>query len=210
MTSFLSFVYSQKFVTLPYPNHDFSGQTVIVTGANTGLGCQAATHITRLNASKVVLGVRSLDKGNEAKRGIEESTGRTGVVEVWQIDLGSYESVNKFAQRAQGLQRLDVVVENAGIGGYNYAIAEDNESMITVNVISTFLLALMILPKLEKTATQFNKQSHLVVVTSEVHASAKFKERKNSSFLEGLKDKNTANMGERLVPSLICSSDRQP
>ena len=123
-------------------------------------------------------------------------------MEVWQLDLGSYESVKKFAQRAQGLQRLDVVVENAGIGGYNYAIAEGSERMITVNVISTFLLALMILPKLEKTATQFNKQSYLVVVTSEVHVSAKFKERENPSFLEGLKDKDTANMGERLAPSL--------
>lgn len=202
MSSFLSFVYSQKFVTLPYPNHDFSGQIIIVTGANTGLGCQAATHFTRLNASKVILGVRSLDKGNEAKNDIEKSTGRTGVVEVWQLDLGSYDSVKKFAQRAQGLQRLDAVVENAGIGGYNYAIAEDNESMITVNVISTFLLALMILPKLEKAATQFNKQSHLVVVTSEVYASAKFKEREDPSFLEGLKDKDTANMGERFAPSL--------
>ena len=210
MTSFLSFVYSQKFVTLPYPNHDFSGQTVIVTGANTGLGCQAATHFTRLDASKVILGVRSLDKGKEAKRDIEESTGRTCVVEVWQLDLGSYELVKKFAQRAQGLQRLDVVVENAGTGGCYYAIAEDNESMITVNVISTFLHALMTLPKLEKTATQFNKQSHLVVVTSEVHASVKFKEREISSFLEGLNDKDTANMGERFVPCLICSSDRQP
>ena len=123
-------------------------------------------------------------------------------MEVWQLDLGSYDSVKKFAQRAQGLQRLDAVVENAGIGGYNYAIAEDNESMITVNVISTFLLALMILPKLEKAATQFNKQSHLVVVTSEVYASAKFKEREDPSFLEGLKDKDTANMGERFAPSL--------
>ena len=202
MASFLRFVYSQKFVTLPYPTHDFTGQTVIVTGANVGLGFEAARHFTRLNASKVILGVRSLDKGNEAKKDIEASTGRTGVVEVWQLDLGSYESVKKFAQRAQGLQRLDIVVENAGVAGYNFAMAEDNESMITVNVISTFLLALLVLPKLEETATQFQTQSHLAVVSSEVQAMAKFKERKSPNFLELLKDKKTANMGERLDLSL--------
>jgi len=152
MPSFLSFVYPQKFVTLPYPNQAFTDQTIIVTGPNVGLGLEAACHFTHLNASKVILGVRSLDKGNEAKTNIEESTGRTGVVEVWQLDPGSYESVKQFAQRAQGLKRLDIVVEHAGIAGYKFAMAENNESMITVNVTSTFLLALMILPKLKETA----------------------------------------------------------
>ena len=184
MPSFLSFVYRQKFVTLPYPNHAFTGQTIIVTGANVGLGLEAARHFTRLNASKAILGVRSLDKGNEAKKDIEESTRRTGVVEVWQLDLGSYESVKEFAQRAQGLQRLDIVVENAGIAGYQFAMAEDNESMITVNVISTFLLALLILPKLNAMAMNFNKQPHLVVVSSEVHAMAKFKREGKSKLFE--------------------------
>lgn len=197
MLSFLNFVYRQKFVTLPYPNQAFTDQTIIVTGANTGLGLEAARHFTRLDASKVILGVRSIDKGNEAKKDIEESTKRTGVVEVWQLDLGSYESVKEFSQRAQGLHRLDIVLENAGIAGYKFAMAEDNEAMITVNVISTFLLALMILPKLKETAMKFNKQPHLVVVSSEVQAMAKFKERDSPNFLEGLKDKDTANMGER-------------
>ena len=134
---------------------------------------------------------------------IEESTRRTGVVEIWQLDLGSYESVKKFAQRAQGLKRLDIVVENAGIAGYKFAMAEDNESMITVNVISTFLLALMILPKLKETAMIFNKQPHLVVVSSEVQAMAKFKERESSNFLKILNNKDMANMGERLAAFLF-------
>lgn len=205
MPSILSFFYRQIFVTLPYPKLAFTGQTIIVTGANVGLGLEAARHFTRLDASKVILGVRSLDKGNEAKKDIEKSTGRTGVVEVWQLDLGSYESVKAFVQRAQGLQRLDIVVENAGIASYKFAMAEDNERMITVNVISTFLLALMILPKLEETAMNFNRQPHLVVVTSEVQAMAKFEERESPNFLEVLSDKDTAKMGERLaaLPSLL-------
>lgn len=197
MPSFLQFVHSQLFVTPPYPSQLFTGQTIIVTGANVGLGFEAARHFTRLNASKVILGVRSMENGNEAKRSIEESTKRPGVVEVWQLDLGSYESVKRFAQRAQGLQRLDTVVENAGIARFLWSMSEDNESQITVNVISTFLLALMILPKLKETAMKLNVQPHLSFVSSEVSFYAKFPERDSTDFLKTFSDKNASNMGDR-------------
>ena len=197
MPSFLSFIYSQLFVTLPYPKQDLTDQIIIVTGANTGLGFEAARHFTRLNASKVILGVRSLRKGEEAKKSIEESTSRAGVIDVWQLDLCSYESVKQFAQRARGLRRLDAVVENAGMAPSKFAMAEDNESMITANVISTFLLGLLILPKLKETAVKFTVQPHLTVVSSEVHMMAKFKERKEPDLLKALNDKNVWDMGDR-------------
>ena len=197
MPSFLNFIYAQKFVTLPYPKQDLTDQTIIVTGANVGLGLEAARHFTRLNSSKVILGVRSLEKGEEAKKSIEESTRRAGVIEVWRLDLCSYDSVKQFVQRAQGLQRLDAVVENAGVAGYKFAMAADNERMITVNVISTFLLGLLILPKLRDTAVKFNVQPHLTIVSSEVHTFAKFKERKNLDLLKTLNDEHAANMGDR-------------
>lgn len=57
-----------------------------------GLGLEAARHFTRLNAERVILGVRNLEKGEAAKNSIEESTNRKGAVEVWQLDLTSYES----------------------------------------------------------------------------------------------------------------------
>jgi retinol dehydrogenase 12 len=50
---------------LPVPTNDFSGKTVIVTGANVGLGLAAAQHFVRLNAQRVILGCRSLVKGEE-------------------------------------------------------------------------------------------------------------------------------------------------
>ena len=201
MVSILGFIYSQLFVSLPYPTQDFAGQSVIVTGANVGLGLEAARHFTRLNASKVILGVRNIENGNEAKKSIEATTKRTGVVEVWQLDLGNYDSVKQFVQRARGLKRLDVVVENAGIASTEFKTQEDNEATITVNVISTFLLGLMMLPKLKETASKFNVQPHLVIVSSEVHAFAKFQERTSPGFLARLNDKDTANMGERSAAS---------
>lgn len=199
MAFFLTFMKNQLFVTPPYPTKDFSGQTVIVTGSNVGLGLEAARHFTRLNAAKVILGVRDIDKGEQARRSIEESTKRLNVVDVWQLDLSSYDSVEKFATKAQGLDRLDAVVENAGIATDKYRVFEDNESTITVNVISTFLLALLILPKLQETATKFHVQPHLVIVSSEVHGFTSMPEKSNANIFESLNKKETARMNDRYI-----------
>jgi retinol dehydrogenase-12 len=78
-------------------------------------------------------------------------------VEVWELDLNSYASVKAFAGRAKGLERLDVVVENAAVFKFDYATAEDNEQSVTVNVVCTFLHALLLLPKLRETANRFGR-----------------------------------------------------
>ena len=197
MSYFLDFLYNQLFVTPPYPEYDFSGQTVIVTGSNVGLGFEAARHITRLNAEKVILAVRTLEKGQKAKESIEESTGRQGVVEVWSLDLSSYESVKEFVKKAESLKRLDVVLENAGIVASSFSMAEDNESTITVNVVSTFLLALMILPKLRETATKYNVVPRLTIVSSEVHGFTSLPEKSSPEIFAKLNDKETANVRDR-------------
>jgi len=110
----LAFFYRQWFVTPKYPTQSCEGKTVIVTGANVGLGYEAAKHFVRLGAAKVILAVRSLDKGDAAAKSIEAEEHRSGVVEVWELDLGRYESVKKFAKRVDGLDRVDAVIENAG------------------------------------------------------------------------------------------------
>ena len=69
-----------------------------------------------------------MEKGEAAKKDIETTTGRSGAVEVWQLDLGSYESVKRFAEKAAGLERVDAVVENAGIMTTEFALVEGSES----------------------------------------------------------------------------------
>ena len=104
-----------------------------MTGANSGLGKEAARHFVCLRASKVILGCRTLSKGEEAKRDIESTTRRTGVVEVWPLDLADYASVKSFASRAEGLERLDIVLENAGINTQKFKLVAGNESNVTVS-----------------------------------------------------------------------------
>ncbi len=217
MSWFLGFLYSQLLVTPPTPVKSFAEQTVIVTGSNTGLGLDAARHMTRLNAAKVILAVRNTSKGEAAKKSIEESTGRLGVVEVWPLDLSSYESVKQFTARAsKELKRIDVLLENAGMMVTKFEITEEDESTVTTNVVSTFLLGLLLLPKLRETAQRYNVTPRLTVVSSDLHFVTAFHERNANNIFEALSDKENANMGERLmhperfpsIASLLTPSNR--
>ena len=201
MAGLAHFLYSQLFEKLPHPSQRYTDQTIIVTGSNVGLGLEAARHFTRLDAAKVILAVRSLSKGEAAKKSIEESTKSKGVVEVWHLDLGSYASVKEFAKKAEGLDRLDALVENAGIAPHKYSTFEDNEATITVNVVSTFLLGLLLLPKLRESGQKFNVTPHLAIVSSEVHAWSPLNERKSDRIFDTLNNEYTANMSDRYSPT---------
>ena len=196
----VKFLRDQLFTTLPYPQESAAGQTVIVTGANVGLGFEAAKHFVRLGAAKVILAVRDEEKGEAARRSIHDSEKGQRVAEVWSLDLCSYESVKQFAERArETLPRVDVLLENAGVAKYAYSVAEDNETSITVNVVSTFLLALLLLPKLQETAIRYNVTPHLTIVTSNVHFFTQFPEKSSPDLFNTLADKDTANMADRYV-----------
>jgi len=193
----LGFFRSQLRVKLPVPIQRYSGQTIIVTGSNVGIGLEAARHFVRLDASKVILAVRSKLKGAAAANSIEESTGRVGVAEVWHLDLTSYASIKAFADRASSLDRLDIVVNNAGIVVYDFELAEDNESSITVNAVSGILLSLLLLPKLRETSVRLKKEAILTFTGSFVHFMTDFPERKSENILRELANQDRAQMKNR-------------
>lgn len=183
-----SFFYTQLFVKPAYPTRMLNGQTVIVTGSNTGLGKEAAKHFARLGAAKLILAVRNTKAGEAARADIENATQcAPGTVEVWPLDLGDHASVKAFAGRAsRELERVDVLCENAGIAGGKKRIVAGYESQLTVNVISTFLLALLMLPKLKETAKRFGVKPRLTIVSSEVHGWCKFPERDEPNVMAAL------------------------
>ncbi|GAB7353681.1 hypothetical protein MBLNU459_g4087t1 [Dothideomycetes sp. NU459] len=199
----LTFFYNQLFIKPAYPETSCEGKTYIVTGSNGGLGKEAVRHFVRLGAQKVILACRTVEKGEDAKKDIEKSEKSNGVVEVWQLDLSSYESVKQFAKRADGLKRIDGLIENAGIATSKFAVTEGNESTVTTNVISTFLLALLLMPALKRTAQQYNIQPNLVIVSSEVHALTTFEERKAASIFDTMNSPTEARMSERYQVSKL-------
>jgi NAD(P)-dependent dehydrogenase (short-subunit alcohol dehydrogenase family) len=138
---FFHLVHSQWFITPPLPQTTFAGKTVIVTGGNSGLGREAARHIVRLGASRVIIAGRNPTALEEARQDIMATTGSSSdVIDAWQLDLCSYESVVSFATRANTqLPRLDILLENAGMSTTEFRMAERDESTITTNVVSKLL-----------------------------------------------------------------------
>ena len=161
----------EKWNGVPPPTSSFTGKTIIITGANVGLGLESAVIFTNLNAAKVILAVRTITKGNAAKQQIETRTGRKGVVDVWELDMNRFASIESFAKRAeQELPRLDVAVLNAGAAPKDYSLTPEGfETILQVNVMGTALLGLLLLPKLKASKTSEQDIPHLVIVTSEAH-----------------------------------------
>ena len=88
-----------------------AGRTVVITGANSGLGLSTARDLAGAGAH-VVLAVRNLSKGRAAAESIS-GTGVAGSTEVRALDLASLDSVRAFAA---GWERpIDVLVNNAGV-----------------------------------------------------------------------------------------------
>jgi retinol dehydrogenase-12 len=198
MSSFPAFLKSQLLYTPKIPAEaSFAGKTVIVTGANSGLGLEATRHFVRAGATTVIIACRTLSKGEAAKQEIEKSENSSGVLQVWELNLSSYASVKAFAKRCETLPRLDVCVENAGIASGKFTRAEGHEAHITVNVISTFMLALLLLPVMRNSAARTGSRPYLTIVTSEVHFWTTLPQKKSPNIFAELDDEKSADMMDR-------------
>ena len=157
--------------SLAVPSTSYAGRTIIVTGANGGLGLEAARHFVRLGAARVILACRSTERGEAAKADIESSTTSAAVIEVWPLDLCSFDSVRAFCRRAdKELDRLDVLLANAALLSLDSTnMSEGYETQVTANVISNFLMVLMLLPLMERTAVRWNVETNVTVVASVAH-----------------------------------------
>ncbi|KAM5342666.1 hypothetical protein ACJ41O_013632 [Fusarium nematophilum] len=175
-----------QFLTMPYPEENCSGRAIIVTGANAGLGREAVRHFVRLGAARVIIGCRDLEKGEEAKKDIEETTGQPGVVQAWHLDLASFDSVREFAARANELERVDILIDNASRLTFKREMIEGHESMLTVNIISTYLLTLLVLPALRRTAAKYNVTPHVSVVSSDAAFLSPLPERASDNIFQAL------------------------
>ncbi len=199
MGPLLDELHNQFFTRPPVPTTDFAGKTIIVTGANVGLGKEAVKHFVKLHAAKVIIAVRSTSKGEAAKAEIvRDCKIATDIIDVWQLDYSKYASCKEFAAKVATLNRIDAVVLNAGITTENFEIFEDNESQVTVNVVSTVLLALLVLPALRASAARNKGTTPIIsIVGSGVHAYTKFPERKERSILAACNDPKKARMSDR-------------
>ncbi|AMT69964.1 oxidoreductase [Mycobacteroides immunogenum] len=129
----------------------FEGRTVIITGANSGLGLETARELARVGAH-VIMAVRNTDKGNAARASI------TGSTEVRQVDVANLASVRTFADTVES---ADILVNNAGIMMVPQAKTVDGfESQIGTNHLGAFALTNLLLPKITDRVIAVSSVAH--------------------------------------------------
>ena len=171
MAALYRFIHAKWYPPAP-PTVSFTGKTVLITGANTGLGYEAAKHFLALDAARLIIAVRSLEKGYAARELLQQAfPGKKDVIDVQPLDMNNYKSITDFSESINtNYQYLHVALLNAGISNRLYAVSPEGwEETLQVNTISTALLALLLLPKL-KASKRDQRDIHMVIVSSEVHA----------------------------------------
>ena len=141
-----------------------SGKTVIITGANSGIGYEATLALAGKGAH-VIMACRSLDKGNAAADQIRVTT-PIGKVTLQQLDLADLASVARFAETFLAeYPHLDILINNAGVMAIPYRQTVDGfEMQIGTNHFGHFALTGLLIDLLQKTPN-----SRVVTVSSYAH-----------------------------------------
>lgn len=127
------------------------GKTVVITGANTGIGKVTALDLSKRGA-KVVMLCRNVEKAEEAAEEIRKAT--EGEVVVHKLDLASLASVRECAEQlGNSLEKIDILINNAGIMACpEMRTTEGFEMQIGTNHFGHFLLTNLLMPQLKKAA----------------------------------------------------------
>lgn len=130
---------------------DLTGRVVLITGASSGIGKEAARVIAG-KGGRVIIAARNMEKANRAADDIRGRFANTDV-SVRQLDLSDLQSVSTFADTfSRDFDRLDVLINNAGIMMCPYAKTKDGfEIQMGTNHLGHFALTGHLLPLLKHT-----------------------------------------------------------
>ncbi len=135
------------------------GRRFVITGANGGIGLQAA-RILGSRGAEIVMACRSVEKAEAAARTVPGHD--RGRVEVRQVDVSDLASVRAFAAGlAEDDRPVDVLVNNAGVLGVPHALsAEGVEMHLATNYLGPFLLTHLLLPRLTDRVVTVSSREH--------------------------------------------------
>jgi NAD(P)-dependent dehydrogenase (short-subunit alcohol dehydrogenase family) len=132
---------------------DQSGRTVVVTGANSGLG-EATARALAARGATVVLACRNTAKGEAA------AAKMTGDVDVRPLDLADLSSVRDFAKSVDG---IDVLINNAGVMAIPQKRTADGfEMQLGTNFLGHFALTGLLLPKISQRVVTLSSGAHKI------------------------------------------------
>ncbi|TKA73233.1 hypothetical protein B0A55_06051 [Friedmanniomyces simplex] len=159
----------------PPASTSFAGQTTIITGSNTGLGLKCAEIMLDLHLTHLIMAVRSVAKGEKAASLLRKAHPDADI-EVWELDLLSYDSIRSFAKRCESLQRLNIALLNAGyweMDSWKIEPSTGHEVTVQVNYLSTALLAFLLLPVLKRSSRP-GHPGRLSIVSSGLALASRF------------------------------------
>jgi hypothetical protein len=151
---------------LPLVPVDLEGKHFIVTGASAGIGKETVRTLAQWNAS-VVMAVRNVKKGEAVLEVIRASLGGRDIpVEVWEMDLSKFSSVQVFAAKyIESGRPLNVLINNAGLVSWDYILTENGHELThQTNHLGHFLLTKLLMGPLQASAP-----SRVIQVSSEAH-----------------------------------------
>ena len=141
------------------------GKTVIITGANTGIGLETAVDLAKRNA-RVILACRSVERGETAAVEVRKRSGNDNV-EFVQLDLASLDSVRKFAAKIlEEEPHINILINNAGVMAIpKRTLTQDGfEMQFATNHLGHFLLTNLLLDRIKEAPS-----ARIVNVSSTAH-----------------------------------------
>lgn len=207
-------IFESQFCTKPQkvaltPKTSLSGKTALITGGSDGLGLHAARHLLSLELSRLILAVRSADKGERVAADFRREF-PSAIVEVWSLEMTSYESILALVKRAStefsNGKRLDIAILNAAVVRTKLTVAESTGhcDVIQVNYLSTALLAILLLPILRHKGNDdkaFSAPGRLTIVNSGTSYAARLPNRAKRPFLSSFDDPKTWSSMEQYPAS---------
>lgn len=144
------------------------GRTILVTGANTGLGYASVEYLA-LHGASVIMGCRTQKSCNEAAQRIKAEAPGSSLVPLV-LDLGSFRSIKKFSEEVlEAAPKLHSLILNAGIYRHPFNLTKDGiETQIGVNHFGHAYLVQLLEARLKQSASK-ELPATIVVVSSAEH-----------------------------------------
>ncbi|KAL3477601.1 NAD(P)-binding protein [Aspergillus californicus] len=181
-----------------------AGKTAIVTGGNTGLGFECCKQLIGLGVARLIIACRTPAKGEDAKKQLAASSKGKTQIEITKLDLASYDSIASFVDYTKTLDRLDIVINNAGVckRGFELDVRTGHEETIQVNHLGNSLFIILLLPVLQSKNSP-ESPGRLTFVSSDTPAWAKFKEQNSDPIIPAFDKKETFEWSDRYGTSKL-------
>lgn len=146
-------------------------KTTLVTGATSGCGLELAKILAQYSA-RLIITARNEERGQSALAEIQnaQGTNRPAQIDVWQLDMASFDSIREFIERVSLLEALDFAVLNAGVLSPQFSRSPASWEMhLQVNYLGQCALILSLLPVLQSQSQKRTTPARVLNVTSEAH-----------------------------------------